>query len=88
MMKANWEEIKTLEDFRQIQREEEGYIVITDIANPNRVHKPSCSFVKEENFEIKVIINRCKNGNYCWANNIGFAKKQWNADPCPVCNPP
>lgn len=87
MMNANWKEIKSLEEFRQIQREEEGYVVITDIATPNKIHKPSCSFVTEENFEEKVIRNRCKNGNYYWVNNIGIARR-WNADPCHACNPP
>ena len=87
-MQVNWKEIKTLEEFREIQKKEEGYIVIADIAFPNKIHEPSCSFVKEEYFEEKVIRNRCKNGHYYWVNNVRFAKEQWNADPCPICNPP
>ena len=82
---ANWKEIETLEEFREIVRKNEGYIVITDIANTNKIHRPSCRWVREEYFEEKVIKNKCRNGHYYWTNNIKFAQKKWGAKVDPTC---
>ena len=82
---ANWKEIKTLEEFREIVRKNEGYIVITDIANTNKIHRPSCRWVREEYFEERVIKNKCRNGHYYWTNNIKFAQKKWGAKVDPAC---
>lgn len=82
---ANWREIKTLEEFREGMKKGEGYVVITDTANPNKVHKPSCPWVKEEYFEEKVVQNKCRNGHYYWTDKIDFAKKKWGAEVHPTC---
>ena len=87
-MQVNWTEIRTLEEFREIRRREDGYLVITDTATPNKIHKPSCSFVNEENFEEKVIKNNCINGHYYWVGDFEFARRKGKASPCLICNPP
>jgi hypothetical protein len=46
-----WKELLTIEDFRQAQRSG-GYVVITDLATPNKVHSLSCSSVKEGFFNL------------------------------------
>ena len=65
-------EIKTKADFEEVMRNNEGYVIITDTANPDRIHKPCCKDVRWENFEEKVIKNKCKNGHYYWSKDIGF----------------
>ena len=79
-------EIKTLEDFRRIHASGEGFIVITDNANPNKIHLPYCRTLKEENFRKKVIENKGKNGRYYWIDDPRKAQIL-NAIPCNVCKP-
>jgi hypothetical protein len=78
-----WKELLTIEDFRQAQRSG-GYVVITDLATPNKVHSLSCSSVKEGFFKTKVIINSRRNGKYFWMQHIYHAQN-WNAERCEYC---
>lgn len=87
MTQRRYQEIKTVKHFETIRNRGEGFIVITDIANPNKIHSPDCRWVTRKNFEEKVIVNRCKNGHYYWTNNIGLAAKRFNANPCGYCKP-
>lgn len=82
---AEWREITTLDEFRETKKVGKGYTVITDTANPNRIHKPACPWVKEENFEEKVVKNRCKNGHYYWTDNLEFAQAKWQAKTDSTC---
>ena len=56
-----------------------------DTANPNKIHKPTCVWVTEDNFTEKVIANRCKNGHYYWVKDIETAKATWSASECSTC---
>jgi hypothetical protein len=62
------------------------YVIIYDNANGNKLHKTSCSFVTEENFNIKVIENQGKSGYYRplkYYEDIRDA----SVTPCKVCKP-
>jgi len=48
-------EIKTVEQFEMIRGKGEGFIVITDTVNPNKIHRFNCRWVTGENFVEKVI---------------------------------
>jgi hypothetical protein len=78
-------EITALEDFLDIKEKGSGYIVITDVYNPVRVHKPSCSWVTVENFTTKVIDNKNSLGQYFWSETVMTAKEEWNAFECGKC---
>jgi len=79
-------EITTLDEFRRIKREDNGYMVIIDKPTKNRrIHVPSCSFVKEEYFQTKVIVYGRRNGNYFWTNDLKFAESKWDATVCNAC---
>ena len=80
-------EIKTVEQFEMIRSKGEGFIVITDIANPNKIHRPNCRWVTRENFVEKVIRNKCRNGRYFWTNDFEYAKNRFKAQPCRTCKP-
>ncbi|MFD1737605.1 hypothetical protein ACFSCX_13725 [Bacillus salitolerans] len=62
------------------------FVIIFDNANGNKLHKTSCSFVTEENFNLKMITNQGKNGYY--------SPKEYYEDirdatvvPCKKCKP-
>jgi len=78
-------EIKTKDEFREIKESGAGYLLITDTANGNRIHKLSCSHVKEDYFEEKVLKEKCKNGNYYMIDDIEGAMERYNADLCMKC---
>ena len=65
-------EIKTKAEFEEVVRNNEGYVIITDTVNPDRIHRLPCDYITLGNFEEKVIKNRSKNGHYYWTNDIGF----------------
>lgn len=58
-----------IEDFREAKKLNTGFIVITDKITGNVVHKPSCVWVKEDNFIKKVLANNNDNGGYFWIKN-------------------
>lgn len=77
-------EITDLQQFRDIVMAGRGYIVITDKANPIRVHKTNCSWVKEENFITKVIDNARILGKYYWVESKLLAEEM-GATRCGKC---
>jgi hypothetical protein len=82
---SNWHEIRTVEEFRRVLAEGRGHVVITDNANPNKIHNPSCKWLKEAYFQEKVVENDCRNGHYYWTDDPGFATHEWKARRCPDC---
>lgn len=52
------------DDFRAYCRVDKGCFVITDTANPMRIHDVRCSQASEARFGKKVVKNRSKNGKY------------------------
>jgi hypothetical protein len=78
------QEITDIQQFRTIKYEGRGYIVITDKANPTRVHKPNCSWVNEDNFTTKVLYNGRSQGQYYWVKDKTHAE-QMGAVRCGKC---
>ena len=58
--------IQTLEEFKSIISKGEGFITITDFANPNRIHSTTCNRLKEDWFFEKMVENKGKTGLYIW----------------------
>lgn len=84
----NYGPIKKLEDFKKIQSNNLGIILITDSKTGNHLHLPSCSFVTESNYQQKVITDNKKFGDYSWWANVSMAeKKDPTAKLCTKCNP-
>ena len=78
-------QIETVGDFNSIRNGNHGYIVITDIAGPNKVHRLTCRYISVRNFRKKVIDNACKNGQYYWASNMQSGKNDLGAVECFIC---
>ena len=80
-------QIQTLEEFKSIISKGEGFIAITDIANPNRIHSTTCNRLKEDWFFEKMVENEGKSGLYLWYPSKAEAQ---NAVPdtenCKFCN--
>lgn len=70
--------IVTLDQLREIQAEGEGFIAITDDANPPRLHKAGCSAVREDNFARKVMQNAMRTGKYLHVADPAHARDQWS----------
>jgi hypothetical protein len=79
-------EIRSLDDFHDTVSAE-CLIVITDGANPSKVHRPDCRHVTAENFTMKVIDGDAKNGRYYVVGSVARAGSLHGAAPCPVCAP-
>ena len=81
------DKIETLEEFRSIISKREGFVTLTDFANPNRVHSVTCNRLKEKWFFEKVVENMGKSGSYLWYLSKEEAH-QANPDSenCKFCN--
>lgn len=77
-MKSRIEEILSRDRFEDILQGGRGYIIITDFANPTRIHKVYAGnrFLTKRYFTEKVIQNKCRNGHYYWVDddNLAFSK--------------
>ena len=61
--------------------------VITDVANPTRIHLSSCTRLKEDYFFEKMIENNGKYGLYLWYESIELAKQSHpDSVNCKFCN--
>jgi hypothetical protein len=79
------QEVKGYLVLRELKNSGDGYFVITDSANGNRIHDVKCSFVTEENFATKVLKNRSKNGHYYWIDSVAEGISRFQAQPCKHC---
>jgi len=79
--------LQTLKEFNDIISNNVGVIVITDIANPTRIHLPSSTRLKEDYFFEKMVENDGKYGLYLWYESIELAKQDHpDAVNCRFCN--
>jgi hypothetical protein len=76
--------IKSLAKFEQLKQQGKGYFIITDTANPKKIHHVTCSFVSSNNFKTKVIDNNCKNGEYYWIEVWDLSPVK-DETPCTKC---
>ena len=79
--------IQTLEEFKSIISKGEGFIAITDKANPDRIHSATCSRLREDWFVEKIVTNKGKSGLYLWYSSIAAAQKaNPDARGCAKCD--
>ena len=62
------------------------FVVIYDTANGNKLHRTSCSFVKKENYDLKVIINQERTGYYQPLESVANLEDS-SVKPCKMCKP-
>lgn len=80
--------ITSLSEFQRLKLEDVGYVVITRKNAPSHAHSMRCRFVKDDDFQKKIIINKCKNGEYFWFNLITDAINEFpELIGCRHCNP-
>lgn len=77
-------EIDTLEQFDLIVGRGEGFIVILDTTG-NKIHRASCKWIKRDNFNEKVIINKKRNGRYFWCGDHKDAMVRFRVKGCRTC---
>lgn len=77
-------EINTLKQFDLITSRGEGFIVILDTTG-NKIHRALCKWVKRDNFNEKVIVNRKRNGRYFWCRDHKDAMVRFRAKECRTC---
>lgn len=62
------------------------YVIVYDSAKGNKLHKTSCSYITKKNFDLKVIINKEKNGYYHPLEQLEELNDP-SVKPCKVCKP-
>ena len=67
--------IESMEAFKDCLENKSNFIIITDSSNPTKIHKANCSYVKQEDFQEKVIDNECKNGEYYCCSSLNEANE-------------
>ena len=79
--------IQTLEEFKSVILEREGFIVLTDVVDPNRIHSVTCNRLKEDWFFEKMVENKGKNGLYLWySSKVEAQNANPNTENCKFCN--
>ena len=58
--------LQTLDEFHFATSKQEGFIVITDVSNPTKIHSSTCQRLKEDYFFEKMVENEGKYGLYLW----------------------
>jgi len=81
-------EITTIEDLRRVRLADDGYLVITDSARPAIVHKINEKCISTDSFNMKVTLNRGRQGKWYWADSLSTAMLEFEAKRCKVCKPP
>jgi hypothetical protein len=62
--------IKNIKNFESCRKNNNKFIIIDDVSNPMKIHKVSCSFIKQKYFKEKVIKNKNRNGYYCCFDSL------------------
>lgn len=57
-------EVSNFEELRKLRLADEGYLVITDAARQAIIHKINAKCISVDNFNIKVGIDRGRQGSY------------------------
>jgi hypothetical protein len=74
---SRFETITTIERLQEVQLAREGFVLITDNANPTRLHRAGCTAIREENFLLKVVANGMRNGQYLHTRDLAAARDRW-----------
>lgn len=80
--------IKAMKEFSKTINNADSFILITDDATGDKIHKVLCKEVTSPNFFEKVLSNKEKHGSYIWSDSIAELKQQSSkATRCNVCRP-
>lgn len=78
-------QITTLSEFSSYKKAKEGFIVVTDTANGDSIHRCWCKWLKDDYFYKKVIENGNKNGRYFWYDSYEDASSNFQLRECKTC---
>ena len=80
-------EVTSFDELRKFRLADDGYFVITDSARPAIVHKVNAKCIKTDSFNVKVSLNKGKQGGYFWVDSLATAAHEFGATRCKVCKP-
>ena len=80
-------ELANFDDLRRFRLADEGYFVITDKARDAIVHKVNARCISVDSFNVKVGLNKGKQGAYYWVDSLATASQEFGAKRCKVCKP-
>jgi len=80
-------EVTSFDELRKLRLADEGYFVITDTARPAIVHKVNAKCINTDSFNVKVSLNKGKDGGYFWVDSLATASHDFGASRCKVCKP-
>jgi hypothetical protein len=69
--------ILSVEELHELQHARDGFIAITDSANPTRLHRAGCPAIKDSYFKTKVLDNHGRNGQYLAVASPDLAHSRW-----------
>jgi hypothetical protein len=84
---AESKEIANFDELRKFRLADEGYFVITDSARHAIIHKVNAKCITADKFNLKVSINRRRQGSYYWVDSVATAAREFGASRCKVCRP-
>jgi hypothetical protein len=79
------ETVKSSAKFKQFKTSKKGFFIITDSANPPKLHDVTCNYVRIGNFKTKVLENRNQNGEYFWVEDWDSNHPYLDEQPCKMC---
>jgi hypothetical protein len=80
-------EIPNFEELRKLRLADDGYFVITDVARPAIVHRVNARCISIDSFNVKVALNKGKQGGYFWVDSLATASSVYGAKRCKTCKP-
>lgn len=84
---AEPKEILTFDELRRLRLADEGYFVITDSNREAIIHKINAKCIKADSFNLKVTLNKGRQGGWFWVDSIATAAHEFGAKRCKVCKP-
>ncbi len=79
--------LQTLKEFNSVITNQEGFVVLTDIASTTKIHSVSCQRLKENYFFEKMVENNGKYGLYLWYSSKKEAQAFYpDTSNCKFCN--
>jgi hypothetical protein len=81
------QELTSLPAFTAAVTAASGCMVVTDRSVPTRFHRAQCQSLKPEYFEMKVMKNARRRGQYFLAPSYESAAAKFSGKPCAVCRP-
>ena len=84
---AEPKEILTFDELRRLRLADEGYFVVTDSNRAAIIHKVNAKCIKSDSFNLKVTLNKGRQGGWFWVDSIATAAHEFGAKRCKVCKP-